>query len=1219
MNWLSPKRGEKVVQFLGCIFAVLLICVPAFSQSSTGRILGTITDQSGGVIAGATVTVTDVDRGVTRTLTTDAAGEYNAPQLSPGTYKVRAEAKGFKSIERQNIALEVGREPRVDLTLQPGELGQTITITEQLPLVETTNATLGGVIDHEDINDMPLNGRNYQNLLSLRPGVQLYPGGGPWTQSTNGVRPDETAWQVDGVLNVNFWDARPVANVSSPFADGATILPLDAIQEFNLEISPKAEAGWKPGAVLNVGVKSGTNTLHGTAYAFGRTDSWDARNYFNPPATGTNCATGAVASCDKLPLELKQFGATAGGPIKKDKLFWFGGYEGQRLLVGNAFSTTGVATGPGSGPNSSLVDALHDVQAAGFPISPVSLNMAGCPTSVPALGSAHWTDGTYTCTGGLWQGAGANSDAYLITIPNTTSSNNGVGKIDAHLNDKQTLNGMLFTGYYDGVGIDHTVANNLAFANPVSIRTWTNTESWVWIPNSKIVNEVRFGYNRFTFLFLANDANKLADGSGLTGGSGYALNTGITNPIVGGLPTVNVGSFHSYATLGSWQSRPAYNTPNPYYNFQENLSYLTGKHALKFGGELLHIEADSINYNEGRGRIFFTSGNCFSNSTRLDDFFCGAVDHSHLLAGDGSRQMRWMSYAWYVQDDWHMTPKVTLNLGLRYEYKQPIKEVDGRWGNFDPTSKYGLVQQGKGGLDSIFRPDRTNFGPRIGFAWDLSGRGTTVVRAGASVMYSSYAAVYFMSQNGLSNTTSPGVHSDPTGGLVETGTCIVTGTCPTFVDGGNISLLSASYPASKTCWDPSIGGGACASQSTFFPSGTVQAACGDGSTATVGLVTKKNAGPCDLLAVDPHLRTPYIATYSFGIQHAFTTNLALEVGYVGNRGERLIGFRDINQVDPKTGAPGFPQFPWFGFINQASNDGHSKYNGLQATLTKRPSHGLSFVLGYTYAHGLDNGSLNRFGQTPQDSRHPEVEYASSDADIRHRLTFTTTYNIPGIKGFAQLLEGWQLNSIVTVQTGQPWTVIDTGTNVSGFGEGNDRWDFFGNPSDFVSGKNSIPFCNGPATPLDTHCYQTSLYGQINVPNQWAKCTAVAPDPGTLVADGCFVSGGSVMVPPKAGTPGTMGRNLFRDPGFRNWDFSIFKNFTFKERYGVQFRAEGFNILNHPNLANPFGSANGWATGIDPSSGAGLGYPQATADVAAGNTQLGSGAARALQLGLKLTF
>src|ERR1700674_5563569 len=271
-------RFRQAVQLLGGAIAMFLLCLPAFSQGSSGRILGTVSDQSGGVVANATVSVIDTERNVSRTLNTDDAGEYNAPNLIPSVYTVRAEAKGFKKIERGGVELGVGKEVRVDLVVHPGAAEQPVTVTESIPLVETTNATLGGTLNNADIIDMPLNGRNYQNLLSLRPGVTTYAGGSPWTQSTNNSRPDESVWMLDGVINVNLYDYRPISGMPSPFTDGATILPVDAIQEFNLMENPKAEYGWKAGAIVNVGVKSGTNQFHVDAYAFGRYQNWDARN-----------------------------------------------------------------------------------------------------------------------------------------------------------------------------------------------------------------------------------------------------------------------------------------------------------------------------------------------------------------------------------------------------------------------------------------------------------------------------------------------------------------------------------------------------------------------------------------------------------------------------------------------------------------------------------------------------------------------------------------------------------------------------------------------------------------------------------------------------------------------------------------------------------------------------------------------------------------------------
>jgi hypothetical protein len=316
------------------------------------------------------------------------------------------------------------------------------------------------------------------------------------------------------------------------------------------------------------------------------------------------------------------------------------------------------------------------------------------------------------------------------------------------------------------------------------------------------------------------------------------------------------------------------------------------------------------------------------------------------------------------------------------------------------------------------------------------------------------------------------------------------------------------------------------------------------------------------------------------------------------------------------------------------NDARSNYHSLQATLTERVTHGLSFTAGYTFGHGLDNGSLNRFGNLPQNSSNPGAEYGNSDFDIRNRLTLTATYDIPGIKGYGQLLEGWKLNTIVSLQGGIPWLVDDQGNDFSKTGnEFGDRWDFFGNPNDFRSGPDSIMYCSGPGKggcSQTSGPYGTAFCGSVAGPCSqatstilWNDCIGVAPDPtpvtGTLAQGGCYINGSSIMVPPKAGTFGTMGRNIFRDSGFRNVDLSIFKTFTYKERYSAQFRLEMFNVFNHPIISNPYGAANGGLSGNDPSGTSTFGCGCGTPDVVAGNPLIGSGSSRVVQLGLKLTF
>jgi hypothetical protein len=1057
---------------------------------------------------------------------------------------------------------------------------------------------------------MPLNGRNYQNLLALRPGVVVQPGGGPWTQSSNNVRPDESGWMVDGVINVNFYDARPIANMPSPFTDGATILPIDAIQEFNLEENPKAEFGWKPGAVVNVGVRSGTNTLHGAAYGFYRSAAWEARSLFNPvDSVAENCHNQLPAFCSKEPLQLKQFGGAVGGPIKKDKLFFFANYEGLRSLLGQELGSSGVPeTISGGGPSKSMVDAIDSIPFAN--LSPVSMALTGCTKASASAATK--------CTGGLYPSNPTGSTGFLTPFPNVNVSDNGVAKVDYHINSKHSLNGMFLVGNYTGDGQDHPLLNKM-FLDTFRTRTYTFGADWVFAASSRLVNDFRFGYDRVRAPFVNDDAKLLADGSGGLctstgcGGSGFPINTGVT--AFGGLPIINIGAFQ---TLGTWHNRPT-GWDNWYSDAQDNVSFLVGKHTLKFGVEYAHILVDSTQHDNVRGRIDFVDNGCPGAACipALVNFYTGNIDSGRIFVGPANRTMVWNSIAEYFQDDWRVGPKLTLNLGLRYTYSQPIKEANNLWGNFDPNSATGLVQQGQPGVGpTIWKPDRKNFSPRAGFAYDVSGKGTTVVRGGFSVIYSTFIAADFLAQNGLQNTGGTTIGADPTGAcrsfVAPGGTCASGNTY-----GGTIITTTTKLPGSSLTWSGPV-----------FPTNAVS--------------NCSSRSRCNLLAVDPNLKTPYITNWDLGIQHAFGSNLSLEVEYVGTHGSRLTGFRDLNQKDAAGNRFYKAKFNGLGFINQISNDGRSNYNSLQTTLTKRTSHGLSFTAGYTYGHGLDNGSLNRAGYLPQDSFHPEKEYGSGDFDIRHRLTVTGSYEIPGIKGYGQLLEGWKLNSIVSIQTPQPWNISESSPvafNFSGSGDTADRWDFFGNPADYRSGSQSIPWClgdptsttlgsNGPNGVGGGCSYQSGVSGMptnfssTDASSMWSKCTTVAADKaagGTLATAGCFVKGSSVMTPPAAGTFGNTGRNIFRDSGFKNVDFSVFKTFTYQERFSAQFRVELFNLFNHPLIANPYGSVNGWGVGNDPSLPGTFGCGCATFDVAAGNPGIGSGGPRSMQLGLKLTF
>ncbi len=1173
----------KGIRVLGLV-CLLLTANSVLSQTITGRILGSIHDQTGAGLAGATVTVTDVERATTRTVTADESGNYVVSNLIPGIYAVRAEATGFKKVERPNVQVEVATDVNVDMALPPGDVKETVIVTGEVPLVNTTSSTLGGTLSNKEINDLPLNGRNYENLLQLRPGVVRYPGGGFSTTSANGLRAEDNAYLVDGLFNSEPFSGQSIINGAGIAGDSATILPVDSIQEFNLQQNPPAEYGWKPGAVVNVGLKSGTNQLHGTAYAFGRDTPFDARNFFNPVAGGP-----------KNPRDLEQFGGTAGGAIIKNKVFYFGGYEGQRYTVGNTgiLNTWATVPLPDAGTctfvtgdcANSIPDAIADVHAAflagAIPgdVSAVSLQVAGCTFTPPSTVSCNGkgfpaNDGT--------NAAGATSINY--GLPNTVSVDNAVGKVDFHLNDRNTFSSLYFFGDNSG-----TVADALQvqpqWLTAIHTRAQVFGENWTWFPSDRWVNEARFGYNRLYQPTFTSDHNIPA--------SQYGLDTGVTKPLYGGLPRINIAPFYIFPQELGGFNWPKVQGPDTRFQFVDHVSYTRGSHAIRFGGELHRDGFSGAGYGGARGRIKFgLGGGTFPNG--IEDFFAGLSSHASLLVGDPTRNIHNWGFAGFVQDDWRISRTFTLNLGLRYEVNTVIKEDHDLLGNFDPAK--GLLQVGKG-LSNPYHGDHHDFAPRLGFAWDATGNGRTVVRGGASLMYETLNWESFLALN-----NSLGLSTIPTGAIIDG-----SGNTP----GGSIAVGTIGF----TGFDPNNGG------INWDPAVT-------GVPGTVFPTTPLNcfANPCSIMGVNPNLKTPYVWNWSLNVQHAFTPNLSLEVGYVGNHGSKLAGIRDINQVDPtkddgseQLGRPFNAQFPYLAQIFQMANIYRSNYDGLQVTLTSRNYHGLSMIAGYTYSHSLDQVGANwDFGAglgLPSDSTHPEREYASSDFDIRHRFTLSLTYLLPGKKSFAQLLEGWQINSIISLYGAQPWGVMDAGTDVSLTGELNDRWDFFGNPKDFKSTRVGIPFFAGTGDPTN--------------PTSNAACNAQAlvldggnntgPATAALASFGCYANGKSIMIPPAFGTFGTMGRNIFRDTGFRNVDFTIAKNWKFGERFGAQFRAEFFNIFNHPNFANPFGGQNGYAHN-DPSGGGGFfGCGCATPDVAASNPVIGSGGSRAVQFGLKLTF
>jgi hypothetical protein len=1152
---------------------------------------------------------------------TGDSGQYSAPNLTPGTYTVRAEYKGFQAIERQNILIQVGTQVRVDLSLQPGEQAQTITVTEEIPQVQTTNAVLGGALSNELISDLPLNGRNFNRLLDLQPGLYVQPGSGKWSQSSNGMRAEHNVYILDGIDTVEGFSSQSVLNSSPVFGDATSILPVDSIQEFNTEQNPTAEYGWKPGAIVNVGLKSGTNTIHGTANAFGRDSALDATNSF------------ISAGSPKQQTAIETYGATVGGPIVKDKLFFFLGYEGQFNHISapssaDSLPTINPLTGVSNATTNSLLAACNALTTApnALSLKLSGLTYGGTPGSCAA-------PSPYT---GIFQTADITNGSDPVTPIGNDTVTNGLAKVDYHLNEKNTLSGEFFMGNFDGLGFQGAPAQPYwdvkAHAKSMIIGA-----HWTTLVSSSLVNEAHFGVNRFFQPSYPGDCNNIGQPSGETGinwGTQATIIPQTGEPSDCGMPPITIQGF---TATGCCNSFPKIQGADYTIQFNDSVSYIRGNHSFKFGGEARHMSTKEGTFSASRGTITFANG--AGALTGLQEFLLGNISGTVLpseLVGTPDVQVSDKGFSLFAQDDWRFTRTITLNLGVRYERVTPIQEANDQLANFDPNSATGLVQIGK---NSSLYPAWNNFSPRIGFAWDIGGNSKWVVRGGFNIMYVLEGFNVFISQQGTSPVTT-GLNTTPTGALLNNGTTTVPGP-------GNMETAVLTFQPAQINWGLS-------STVPVFPSvSSTQLACNTPTNA------KPNNNPCPILAVNPNLRRPYAPAWNLSLQHAFTNNLSLQLAYVGSHGVGLLGMNDANPPAPGSGwetyngltgsaaacaplsgpagtastvcqnmtRPFFSKFPYLSDINQIQNLDASNYNALQVTLTQRPWHGMNYLLGYVYSHCMEMGSGDWNGAAlPADVYNPRGDYGNCLTDVRHSLTWSFTYALPGRKGYGQMLEGWNLNSILKVQTALPWNIADTKNNISGTGELQDRWNYYGTPTGFSGlGYVGVPFfLPGTPPPTDklgatdpayainnTACVAqaTTLDGSYT-PGFSTWTVAKSGNLAALSKFGCFANGSSVMLPPAFGTFGNESRYMFRGEPFHEWDLSVSKEVRFTERFEGQFRFETFNILNQTDYYTNLGN---------PSTTGSFGSSRQTPDVGIANATVGSGGPRSIQIGFRLSF
>ena len=1239
-------------QWLALSLAVLFLSIPVLSQTSQGTIQGGVFDQSGGAVAGAMVTVIDVARGVTRTLTADGAGQYIANDLTPGTYTVRAGAKGFQTVEHPGVLVEVGQNIRVDLVVQPGEQTQTITVTGELPAIDTTDATLGGTVSNESINALPLNGRNFDRLLQLRPGVVSSVGGGNAAgPQTNGRRNTDNQLRVDGIAGMAQAQGSDILNATYRTGDADSLMPIDAIQEFNTEQNPKAEYGFRDGAIVNVGVKSGTNSIHGTAYAFGRDASaTDAANHF----------TGAVN-----PATLEQFGATAGGPIIKDKLFWFLGYEGLRLSTGDPTQVTiPVDVGTVTPANLAAAQASTNmVNICNFLKLPGNGGVS--PLSAQLAGLTNWQTGnpaacTVTPASSTFENVFPFSTTGQLNPPLVTTGplNNGLFKGDYVINSHHHVGGMYFVSKSNAQANSQTQQIEPQWETVAVNDVQQYDGSWTWTPNSSLVSDFRAGYVYMNNATAYADQNMPANAPWP---NGYAINTGVTNPLYGGFPLV---TFQNLSTmeLGAGP-RSSIRGPEGDADFIESVSYLRGKHTFKVGFEYVDVVLDGNTYSGAQGVTVFQS---------LESFVAGSPLSGSILTGDPTEQARSHWFGAYVQDDWRIAPRVTLNLGLRWEYYGSPSIRGNYYGNFNPNvnpaTTPAIQQFGDGEpLASEYNPSHRDFSPRLGVAWDVQGNGKTVVRAGAGVFRDGALIKSFISSSPFGATFFGGTLANPVRigpnnsgtaasahtSVIDSLSCATAGNCGTAPGELNWTLAGPIYP---TIGSYSIGG--------VNYTGQV--------CAPTGVAT----GPCPTSAVDPNFRDPYSVQWNLDLQRAITSKLTLDVAYVGNHGADEQSQIDLNQPALGTGwntanaatggltpaayclasvsdvipydhcggnktvtgavsanatAAGAYRniFPYLQYIAFATNGDISNYDALQMTLQGRNYHGLSFLAGYTYSHALSetDNDIEGSNTVASDKNNLRLNYGNSASDLRHRFTFSPTYNIPGMKSPGQMLQGWAVSGIVTLQSGLPWSPNDSSVDYLGTGElgpgTTQQWNFSGPPSAFNVTTTPIP-CYGAGKGC------TSPTANAQAVAAWANCQQAAQAPyagnatlqqlalASLANSTCFVQNGGVLTPPAYGTDGDAYRGIFRGQRYYNTDMSVSKIWNFKERYSAQFRVEFFNLFNRADFAAAGNGGGTQAAGTNPTSGnANFGVATVTPD--ASNPVSGSGGPRHIQFGLKLTF
>ena len=1217
---MQDDRTRKVLQFIFALGFIGLLSAAIALGQATSSITGVVTDPSGAVVPGASVTATNQATGVSRTNATNSTGVYNFQALIPGSYTVKVTAQGFETYVTTNNVLSADRIFGLNVSLKVGAATQTVTVESAAPMVNTEEGRLSDLISGSEATQLPLNGRNIYQLMQLVPGavdstqVDMESTTGGIQTNINGTRANFNGFLLDGVPNKGLSggsDAEPAP---------------DFIQEYRLLTNDfSAQYSSSAGSITDVSIKSGTNQFHGDAWEFFRNDALNARNFF---------------SGNTVPeWRQNQFGATIGGPIKKDKLFFFAGYEGERFrtqVPGQFTFETPQFRSAVESTNPSSVAALMYKDFPGFSpttgietVSQVATatveNDLGAAIGSPYAGTAMLTDAVMGYTdpcflnqyvgvgnpafsgGPAWGNAQslANREASLVGVTNAEHAQIAkniaavpgcagmtapgvqagalgpnapmLGLINAQNATRTTgqfYNGDQLTGRMDYQGDKNRIFGRYYFfmQKDPDVTPTTGIRGFS-VPYTASFPGAALG---FVHNFSGNTVNEFH--------AGWQRNQGsfIPSPSQFGVP--NLEFDNGTAQFGSYNGYPQFFNEDVF-DLTDMVETIKGRHSLKIGWEGRRNYENS-EFNVGRPSYSFFDPLYFAAD--LPYFEAAGVNPQLTGAGAGTPAhidtniRAWRNYVVgaFIQDDWKIRKNLTLNLGLRWDYFSPHTEKYNKATQFSnysnlasvncetfvgstclgPTGDTNSPNGGFTSAPSLFPSIYTNFGPRIGFAWDPTGSGKTSIRGGFAIQYEeSFYNALSNSRWNLPyysfNEACPlcGINGLPTYGPTTSAGLPATGIAPTFSGSptqpgalGN-GPAGVGFAGNIMGWDPS----------------------NPNLAALTGIP-------------NPNYTLPYYENAFFGIQREIVPNTVLEVDYVGTWGRHLFWAQDPNRIvggkqasattpvnDPCTGQAVFntPLLnPCFGVMRSWDTSVNSNYNSLQVSVNRKASHGLTFESNYTYSraldyrstwHGLTSGGsatdTNAVGEAGYslDPNKVFLEYGPSLYDVPHRWVTNVMWELPWLRsqqGFAgHVLGGWSLDGIESLQSGFPFTV-GASTDLNGDGIRSDRPDApatpvsFGSPANFEQGSSG----------------QSSGYSvmQLSGPvNSAATCGSSA---------GCL----GVWPTPTAGTDGPLGRNTYRGPGIAETDFSMMKDIKVNERYSFQFRADFFNLFNRTNLNPP---------------------------------------------------